>query len=102
MEKLLLVLTATLLFTSCSSIYLENNQSKIDSEKETTLKVLNQIDTTNMYYVVIDGNTLYAINTQNKVVEYKVQDITKDMQEALTVLILIIVVLLLGIIVFNW
>lgn len=73
MRKILLILLFSVTMFSCENSYLENNKSLIDSEKETNLKVLNKLDTSNVYYIVIDNDILYAIS-QDKVVEYKVED----------------------------
>lgn len=74
--KVLLVLIASaLILSSCSNNYLVDGQSKINPERETTIEILNQIDTTRTYYVVIGKNDiLYVINTQNQLVEYKIND----------------------------
>lgn len=71
--KNLILLIFTLLLFSCKNDYLQDNKSLVNKEKETTLEVLNKIDTTQMYYVVVDDNKLYVIDKQ-KVVQYKVTD----------------------------
>ncbi len=74
MKKILTILTI-LFLTSCSNDYIEDNKSLINSKKETTLEILEKIDTSSqLYHIVVDGGTLYAINKETKTVEYKIVD----------------------------
>lgn len=99
MKKLFILLTLTLIFTSCQNEYLENGKSKINSAKETNLEVLQKLDTTKKYYVVIDDDKLYAI-TEEKLVEYKIADSSGALKTIFMILIVLLLIIALLSIVF--
>lgn len=89
--KKFLFITLLVSFASCKNMYLEDDKSLINKEAKTTLLVLNKIDTSNTYHVVVIDNDLYCINTKTRVVEYKVADTTGSLLTAIGIIVVLMV-----------
>ena len=92
MRKFLFILLLVVALSSCKNLYVADGESIIDKEKETTLSILNKIDTTNTYYIVIeDKSTLVAVNTRTKIVEHRIPDGSGAALFLLTLVIVLII-----------
>lgn len=105
MRYLLFLLTLIFIF-SCSPTQIDENgrQINLNPEEETTMKLLNNMDTSQCYYIHIDhiepNNTpvLYAINSSTNTVEYKITDQTGEDGRLHILLLSIIIIFVIGLI----
>lgn len=103
MKQLFLALLLIIVTSSCSNVYLDEGKSLIDSQEETTLKVTNQIDTSaSLYHIIINDDILYAVNSETKVVEYKVTDSTGINQTMFSIIILFGVIIIIMLSIFKF
>lgn len=74
MKQLILITILSIFLLSCENNYIRNNDliPVENPQKETTVEILNKIDTTDIYYIYTENETLYLI--QSDMVKYKVVD----------------------------
>jgi hypothetical protein len=76
MKKLttLLSIFMIVLLSSCDNSYIEDGKSQINPLKETTVEVLQKIDTTKVYYAYVGEYSITLVNKETRLVEYKIHD----------------------------
>jgi hypothetical protein len=76
MKKLLTLSTIFMiaLLSSCSNQYIEDGKSLINPLEETTAEVLQNVDTTKVYYVYTGKEEVKLVNKETNLVEYVVID----------------------------
>lgn len=95
MKKIIIVAITLLALTSCSNSYIEDGKNLVKNQKElTNIEILSKIDTTNMYYVIIEDSKLHTINSKTKIIEHKIIDTTGALFTLLIFLILLISILI--------
>jgi 23S rRNA-/tRNA-specific pseudouridylate synthase len=84
MKKLLIILISMILF-SCS-----NSPVKVSNpERETTLELINKIDTNQVYYVVFEDTKLVVLNKQKVVVAKAINTDATVIALLITIIIII-------------
>lgn len=74
MKKIAIIIIFFLV--SCKNTYIEDNKMKEVADKEalTTKKIINSMDTNEVYHIYVEKSKLYVIDKQNQVVKYVVVD----------------------------
>lgn len=92
--KNLILLLLFIIMMSCKPQINTDGTSTFIPEEETTIAILNEIDTFSTYYIVVKDQTINAINTETMLLEYKVVDYRWE-SDFLSIVILIILIMML-------
>jgi hypothetical protein len=76
MKRLITLLSIFMivLLSSCDNSYIEGGKSQINPLKETTVEVLQKIDTTKVYYAYVGEHSITLVNKDTRLVEYRIFD----------------------------